>query len=362
MRISNIDAIPVRVPLKPELTTRTAHGEHAVSQYVIVRVHTDSGLVGLGEATVSAIWSGETSPGTVAAIQEYIAPALAGMNPLQIHGIRARMDEAIKFNPFTKSALEMAMWDIAGKAFGVPVYQLLGGKVRDKIPIKMMIGAFDPPHAVRLAERFLNWGVKCLKVKVGIDPASDLARVQAVRKVAGPKIPITVDANCGWNATTAKQMVRQFKDLGILFVEQPIPSGDPERLAEVRRASELPIMADESVWTLTDAHAVCRAHAADLISVYPGKNGGIWNSLEIVNVAKAAGLECHMGSNLELGIASAAMLHLAAACKDIASEKYPADILGPNYHDTDLLKSPLTLGPEFALVPDAPGLGVELNL
>jgi L-alanine-DL-glutamate epimerase-like enolase superfamily enzyme len=361
MRITQIETIPVRVPLKPGLTTRTAHGPHSVSQYVIVRVHTDTDLVGLGEATVSAIWSGETSRGTVAAIEQWIAPALIGKDPREINTLRMRMDEAIKFNPFTKAAVEMALWDLAGKAARVPVYQLLGGKVRPKIPIKMMIGAFDPPQAVELAKRFLHWGVRCLKVKVGIDPASDLARVRAVRDAAGPSIPMTVDANCGWNAATARRMVRELEDFGLLFVEQPIPSGDPELLADVRQASDLPIMADESVWTLTDAWSVIEARAADIISVYPGKNGGIANSLEVVHVAKAAGLLCHMGSNLELGVGSAAMLHLAAAVPAIASELYPADIIGPSYHETDLLKNSLTLGPEFAIVPDGTGLGVELD-
>jgi muconate cycloisomerase len=361
MHITRLEAIPVRVPLKPGMTTRTAHGPHSVSQYVIVRVHTDTGLTGLGEATVSAIWSGETSRGTVAAIEQWIAPPLIGKDPRAINAQRMRMDEAIKFNPFTKAAVEMALWDLAGKAAGMPVYQLLGGKVRDRIPIKMMIGAFDPPQAVELAQRFLKWGVRCLKVKVGIDPAGDLARVKAVREVAGPELPMTVDANCGWNAATAKRMVRELQEYRLLFVEQPIPSGDPELLAEVRRASDLPILADESVWTLTDAWAIAAARAADIISVYPGKNGGIANALEIVHAAKAAGLLCHMGSNLELGVGTAAMLHLAAAVSEIASEPYPADIIGPNYHEADLLKTALTLGPEFALVPEGPGLGVELD-
>jgi L-alanine-DL-glutamate epimerase-like enolase superfamily enzyme len=360
MRISRIEAIPVRVPLKEGLTTRTAHGPHAVSQYVIVRVHTDAGLVGLGEATVSAIWSGETSRGTAAAIDQCITPVLMGADPREINVLRARMDDAIKFNPFTKAAVEMALWDLAGKAAGVPVYQLLGGKVRSRIPIKMMIGAFEPPQAVELAKRFLDWGVRCLKVKVGIDPDGDLARVKAVREAAGPNIPITVDANCGWKAATARRMVRELEEYGLLFVEQPIPAGDPELLAEVRQASNLPIMADESVWTLTDAWAVAEARAADILSVYPGKNGGIANSVEIVHAAKAAGVFCHMGSNLELGIGCAAMLHLAAALPEIASELYPADIIGPNYHETDLLQEPLGLGPEFAVVPEGPGLGVEL--
>ena len=134
MRITQIEPIPVRVPLKAGLTTKTAHGEHIDSPYVIVRIHTDTDLVGLGEATVAPRWSGETSRGCVAAIEELIAPALVGADPTQINSLRAVMDKEIKLNPFTKAGVEMALWDLSGKAAGVPVYQLLGGQVRERNP------------------------------------------------------------------------------------------------------------------------------------------------------------------------------------------------------------------------------------
>jgi muconate cycloisomerase len=343
------------------MTTKTAHGDHHTSDYVIVRVHTDEGLVGLGEATVSALWSGETSKSTVAAIQVLIGPALVGTDPAQITVARQTMDFLIKLNPFTKAAVEMALWDIAGKAAGVPVYQLLGGMVRDVIPTKMMIGAFDVARSKALAERFLSWGVRCLKVKVGLDLAGDLERVRAVRDVAGPDVKLTVDANCGWNVTTARQALELLRPLDLLVAEQPIAPGDTAALAYLRTVSGVPIMADESVFTLADAWSVLRAGAADVISVYPGKNGGISASIEIAHVAAAAGISCHVGSNLELGIGSAAMLHLACAVPAIDSVTYPADILGPHYHQTDLLNQPLELKPDGALVPDGPGLGVELD-
>src|SRR5881227_1583379 len=145
MKITAIEAIPVRVPLKAGLTTRTAHGDHVTSDYVIVLVRTDAGLVGLGEATVAARWSGETSPSCVAAVRELIAPALVGTDPTEVNRARAVMDRALKLNPFTKAAVEMALWDLSGKAAGVPVYQLLGGKVRDRIRIKLVLWAYDTP-------------------------------------------------------------------------------------------------------------------------------------------------------------------------------------------------------------------------
>jgi L-alanine-DL-glutamate epimerase-like enolase superfamily enzyme len=361
MRITRIEAIPVRVPLKAGMVTKTAHGDHHTSDYVIVRVYTDAGIIGLGEATVSALWSGETSKSCAAAIDDLIGPALIGSDPSRITALRNRMDFLIKLNPFTKSAVEMALWDIAGKALGVPVYRLLGGKLHDIIPTKMMIGAFDLPRVRSLAEQFLGWGVRCLKVKVGIDLAGDIARVRAVRELAGPEIPITVDANCGWNVTTARIALEQLRPFNLLVAEQPIAPGDTEAMAYLRTVGGIPIMADESVFTLADAWNVLRAHAADVISVYPGKNGGIAGSIEIAQVARAAGISCHVGSNLELGIGSAAMLHLAAAVPNIDSATYPADILGPHYHQADLLTEPLDLGPGGARVPDGPGLGVTLD-
>ena len=135
MKIIGIEATPVRVSLKKGMTAKTAHGEHIDSPYVFVKVHTDEGLVGLGEATISGLWSGETQRGTLAAINEYIAPQLIDKDPRDITAARRVMDFIIKLNPFTKAAVEMALWDIAGKAAGVPVYQLLGGKVRDKVRI-----------------------------------------------------------------------------------------------------------------------------------------------------------------------------------------------------------------------------------
>jgi L-alanine-DL-glutamate epimerase-like enolase superfamily enzyme len=360
MRITQLEAIPVRVPLKADMVTKTAHGQYRTSDYVIVKLHTNDGIVGLGEATVSALWSGETSKSCVAALTDLIGPALIGTDPMQISALRKLMDFLIKLNPFTKAAVEMALWDIAGKARGVPVYQLLGGKFWDIIPTKMMIGAFDLPRVRALAEQFLARGVGCLKVKVGLDLVGDIARVKAVRDVAGPDFPITIDANCGWNVTTARIALERLRPFNILVAEQPISPGDTEAMAGLRSAG-IPIMVDESVFTLRDAWNVLRAHAADVVSIYPGKNGGIAAAIEIAHVAQAAGVPCHVGSNLELGIGSAAMLHLACAVLNIDSESYPADILGPHYHEADLLIRPLALDPQGARVPDAPGLGVTLD-
>src|SRR5439155_15042046 len=298
---------------------------------------------------------------TVAAITEYIAPQLVGKDPRDITAARRAMDFIIKLNPFTKAAVEMALWDVAGKAAGVPVYQLLGGKVRDRVRIKLVVWARDLPGSRKMAEEHLKLGVTCVKVKTGLDPESDIARVRAVREVAGPNIPLTIDSNCGWTIQQAKYCLRQLADVNLLLAEQPIPAGDPAALAELRRDTPVPIMADESVFTLQDAWLLTAHWAADIFSVYPGKHGGIAATAEIVAVAKAAGLRCAIGSNLELGVGTAAMLHVAAALPEVDTDSYPADTIGPFYHEGDLITKPLDLGPPHAKVPEQPGLGVELD-
>jgi muconate cycloisomerase len=361
MKITKVEPIPICVPLKKGMTAKTAHGEHATSPYVLVRVHTDKGLIGLGEATISGLWSGETQAGTVAAIRDYIEPVILGKDPRDITAIRRAMDGMIKLNSFTKAAVEMAMWDIAGKAVGLPVYQLLGGKVRDKVRIKLVVWARDVAGSRAMAEQHLALGVSCVKVKVGLDPETDIARVRAVREVCPPNIPLTIDANCGWTIQQAKYCLRQLADVNLLLAEQPIPPGDHVAMAELRRDTPAPIMADESVFTLQDAWLLTLHRAADIFSIYPGKHGGIQATGDIVSIARAAGLRCTIGSNLELGIGTAAMLHVAAAFPEVDTDTFPADTIGPFYHEADLITQPLNLGPPAAMVPEGPGLGVELD-
>jgi len=361
MRITSLEVIPILVPLTQGLTTKTAHGEHIDSPYVLVKVHTDEGLVGVGEATLAPRWSGETSPGCVALMEQVLAPAVTGADPRNVRDIARRLRSAVRLNPFARAAVEMACWDLAGKAADVPVYRLLGGRVREFAPMKMVVGAFDVPRAVALAQRFLDGGTRHLKVKVGLDPEQDIERIRAVRELAGPDISIGVDANCGWNVATARRVLRELEEYNIAFAEQPVGTDDPRALAQVRAATTIPIMADESVFTPQQALEVVRLGAADIIAVYPGKNAGILGSLAIADIAAAAGLVCSMGSNLELGVATAAMLHLAVACPTIDSETYPGDLLGPLYHEADMITQPLQLGPEVAICPEGPGLGVTLD-
>ena len=185
-----------------------------------------------------------------------------------------------------------------------------------------------------------------------------MARVRAVRSAIGPTVPLGVDANGGWSPVVAIETIRRLEEFDISFAEQPVAPGDLESMAQVRRQAHVPVIADESVYTAQDARALARAGAADAVSIYIGKSGGIGPAREIAAVAEMTGLSLTIGSNLELGVGSAAMLHFALS---ITSDLIPCDIIGPLYYEEDVLREPLLIGAGEARALERPGLGVELD-
>lgn len=361
MKIAGFETIPVRVPIHAHLAIRGKGGMHSVSPFLLVKVQTDEGLTGLGEVSCTPRWSGEDQFTAAHFIDSIFAPILIGEDARDVEGLTFRIGRALAGNAFTKAAIEMALWDILGKATGVPVYRLLGGPVRQSLPTKWSISGVEPDRAARIAEWAFEQGFRTMKVKVGIDPEQDVARVRAVREAVGADVRLGVDANGAWRPAVAVGMIRRLCEYGIYFAEQPVPPGDPEWLATVRRQVEVPVIADESVYTLQDAASLARAGAADVLSVYVGKSGGIGPARKIATVAEASGLGCTIGSNLEMGVGSAAMLHLAIATLSITADEYPCDIIGPLFYTDDLLQEPLAIQGGFARVSELPGLGVELD-
>jgi muconate cycloisomerase len=361
MKIIAVETIPVQVPIDPRRAIRGGRGYHLTSPFLIVKVHTDEGLTGLGEVSCTPGWSGEDQVTAAHFIADFLAPLLAGEDPTAIGRLTAKLGQGVAGNPFTKAALEMALWDLLGKSVGLPVYRLLGGAVRDFVPTKFSVSGLEPVRAAELAAWAVGQGFRTMKVKVGIEPEADVARVRAVREAIGPEVRLGVDANGGWSPRVAIQTIRRLYDYGIYFAEQPVPALDVAWLADVRNHVAVPVMADESVYTLQDAMAVVRAGAADVLSVYVGKGGGIGPARKIAAVAEAAGLTCTVGSNLELGVASAAMIHLALATPGIGAEEFPCDILSPFFYEDTLLAEPLPIVGGAARPFERPGLGVELD-
>jgi muconate cycloisomerase len=272
------------------------------------------------------------------------------------------MDAAAQHNWFAKAAVEMACWDVLGKAAGKPVYELLGGPCRSlSIRSRFSLGAYDLPRARARAAELVAEGFDTVKVKVGGRAEDDIARVRAVREVIGPERKLVIDANCGWDADTAIHCVQALADCNLAVVEQPTPDGDYAALARVRRETGAVVMADDMCFNLVHARELIRNQACDLISVYPGKNGGIRKSREIVQFAGQHGVGCTIGSNLEFDVATAAMAHLIVATPNMLVEEYPGDLHGPAYYETRIVKQPFEIAGPVTTLPDRPGLGVEVD-
>lgn len=361
MKISGLKTFPITLPVKPEFYIVSSAGSHAISRYVIVKIETDEGISGWGEATVVPLWSGETQGGAMALLKDYFEPLLLGKNPEDIEALAAAMDLAAVENHFTKAAVEMALFDLAGKARQQPAYELLGGATNPlAIPIKFSIGLREPQDAANIAAGKVKEGFTAIKLKVGPDPEKDLLRVRLVREAIGDNIKLNVDTNGGWTVEESIHEIRRYEKFNLAYVEQPTPRWDLHGLAKVRAVTGAKIMADEAVFSVWQAEEVVRQKAADLISIYPGKNGGLLKSQKICRIAEDAGIGCHLGSNLEWDIGTAAMCHLTAASPNVPVQKFPVDILGPLYYSVRPKQKPIQFKNGRVQTPTGFGLGVEI--
>ncbi len=364
MRITAVQAEPVLGRIQPDVAIISSLGEHLVGQYVLARIETDDGQTGVGEASVTAVWSGETQAGTVAVIQELLGPLLIGADPFDIEWLSRRIDQAVFGNSFARSALSMALLDVQGQALGVPIYKLLGGRdhlADGGIRLKFVIGAVEPDVAAQRAKHMVDRGWRAIKVKVGRHPQHDIDRLRAVRSAIGPDVWLSVDANGGYTVDQAIWVAARLTKLDVALFEQPTRRGDHVAMADVRRRSDLPIMADESVFTPLDALEIIRHEAADVLSLYPGKHGGVRATQAIAKLAEAAGIPCTIGSNLEREVATAAMAHVTVATANIHCEQFPGDLIGPLYFDGALTTEPLRYQADRLFVPEAAGLGVVVG-
>ncbi len=362
MKITAVKTFPITLTVKPEFYIVSSAGAHAISSYVIVKIETDEGIFGWGEATVVSLWSGETQGGAVALIRDYFAPLLIGQNPADVDALTQAMDAIALENHFTKAAVEMALLDLIGKAQNKPIYELLGGAKNPlQIPIKFSIGLREPEDAANIAAQKVKEGFTGIKLKVGPDPEKDLLRVRLVREAIGDSIKLNVDTNGGWTVEESIREIRRYEKYNLAYVEQPTPRWDLHGLAKVRAATGAKIMADEAVFSVWQAEEVVRLKAADLISIYPGKNGGIFKSQKICRLAEDAGIGCHLGSNLEWDIGTAAMCHLAVASKNVPVEEFPVDILGPLYYSVKPKQKPIHFQKGRVQTPTGHGLGIEIS-
>ena len=362
MRISRVEAIPVEIPLRAERRMISALGHHDVSRFVLVKVTSECGLTGVGEATVTPRWSGETVWGAAAMIEHVLAPAILDCDPRDRTMIDSRMDAVAVDNWFSKSAIEMACWDLEGQKKQQPVFEILGGACRPlEIRNRFSLGAYAPEVAAERAVERVEAGFQTIKVKVGTDPTVDIERVRAVRQAVGPDIELTIDANGGWTENDALNCLAAMEDCDIAIVEQPLERGNYAGVLRLKSKTGCRILADESCFDEIEAVELLERRCCDAITVYPGKHGGIAKARRIAELAAEHDIPCTIGSNLEWDVGASAMMHFIVSTPNVQIERLPGDCLGPSYHEFSIVRNPLRIEGPFTELSSRPGLGVDVD-
>lgn len=372
--IRSVETILIQLPTRRE--HKWTGLTEPIGRYVLVRATDDEGRVGWGEAPALKDWGGEfgryfgESPVIArAVIDTYLAPAVRGLPLGDFAGLHARMDAVIKGYPYAKAAVEFAIYDLTGLWLGLPVYMLLGGRARAEVPVTHSIGLIPIEEAEREAARVVEEGIRTIKIKVGVDPERDVEIVRRVRQAAGPQVAICVDANEGYRTPgEAIMTVRRMQDQRLAYVEQPVMGID--RLAEVARAIDPPVMADESAWNAHDVMQIAAQRAAQIVSIYTTKPGGLYKAMEVAAVCRAAGIVCNVNGSVETGVGNRANLHLAAAAPAVTlscvvpvstpAEAQTGQLAGIYYTD-DLIVEPMRLREGCIAVPEAPGMGIVVD-
>lgn len=374
MKIRAVEAYPFRLP--PRRAFKWAGLNVDLGGFVLVRIETDDGLVGYGEATPLPDWggdwgrhSGETLATVAHLVNAVFAPALIGRDPTAVTAARLLLDRLVIGNVYAKCAVDIALHDLWGKATGLPIYKLLGGAVRDTVPVAHMIGLMDEGDALREGVAAAADGVRSLQIKGGVDLDRDVRLTAALRHELGAGITLRLDANQGYgHAKTAVAAVRRLVDAGVDLVEQPTTG--LRYMAEVTAASPVPIIADETCWDINDAIDVSAARGADCLSIYLAKAGGFVGAGSVARLAAAHLMRCDVNGSIESAIGTAANVHFALAHPAVdlgaviaisaPAGRHPCQVAG-RYYEDDVLAEPMAVKDGAILPLDAPGLGIVID-
>jgi muconate cycloisomerase len=373
--IQSVETILVQLPTRRE--HKWTGLTEVIGRYLLVRMTDSDGRVGWGEAPALKDWGGEfgryfgeSTLISKAVIENYLAPALVGVDLGNFAEMHARMDAAIKGYPYSKAALDFAAYDVTGKWLGVPVHMLLGGRVRSHVAVTHSIGLIPIAEAEKEVVKVAAEGIKTIKIKIGVDPKRDIEIVRVIRNAVGDEVELCVDANEGYSTPgEAIATVRAMDKYRLKYVEQPVMG--IERIAEVARAIDPPVMADESAWNAHDVIQISEHRAAQIVSIYTTKPGGLYKAMEVAAVCRAAGIICNVNGSVETGVGNLANIHLAAAAPAatlscVVPVSTPAEWqtgqVGGIYYRDDLITAPMKLVNGTIEVPTAPGMGIDVDL
>jgi muconate cycloisomerase len=374
MKIESFELFRVALPQRRVHRWRTLTED--LGSYVLLRLTTSDGISGWGEATALGSWGGDNGhhygepPEHVWHIlSKLVAPAVIGREFHDRHEVLDTAASVVRGHPYAKTAFEAAVLDLLARSHGVPVYELLGGRRRSRIPITHSIGLMGIDEAVAEAAVVIGEGVSTIKIKVGEDPRHDVALLRRLHAKFGEQVDFAIDVNQGWRtAMQAERVLRQLEDVPLRYVEQPVEGLRQLELLAAR--VPFPIMADESMWNAHDMADLARGGAVPLASIYTSKAGGLHGALAADAVASAFDIGTNVNGSGETGIGNLANVHLAAAMTSLAegcvipltrrSDAAPTEVAGAMYTD-DLLVASMQYEDGAIVVPDGPGWGIEVD-
>jgi muconate cycloisomerase len=327
-------------------------------EIVLLRLETSGGLVGWGEASPWAVFTG-TAEAAAAALDRYLRPIILGADPRDLAGLMTQADKVLVGHPEAKAAMEAALLDLLGRSCGLPLHALLGGRCRARIPLSVSLADPDFGADLELLARIRADGVGIVKLKTGTkDHRFDLERLERLR-TEHADLDIRVDYNQGLNGHEALRRLRDIEGFGVTFIEQPVPGNERETMAALSAALDTPVLADESVFGPEDAVRAANGRIADLFSVKIMKSGGPRRGLEVAAIGAAAGIACYGGDMFESGIAHLAGTHMIAAAPNISlgCEFYQARW----YLAQDVLTNAFPIEDGHVAVPEGPGLGFAVD-
>jgi muconate cycloisomerase len=360
MMIRSVEVIPLRLPVGRTLTLSrgTATSPEQGAPHVVVRISDGDGTVGWGEARPSHRWSYETEESVVSTIRTYLAPVLTGRDEADLAGLHAAMDAVIApgsqiGQPIAKSAVDLALHDLLGKQRGLSLGAMLGRPASEAVLLGYVVSAQTVDEAVQQVKEGMNKGYHGFKVKAGIHPETDLEMIQEVKRHAGGK-PVWVDANQGWDFTSAVRLACEMAALGVAAVEQPLAAGNLTGYAELIRRSDVPIVLDESVSSPRELLTHIRMGAIGGLVIKLCRVGGIYWARQMAEMAVAADLPL-LGSGLTEGRIG---LSAGAAFFGAFGIRIPVDLNGPQFLRDDMVAGPLEYPGQKVPPSNRPGIGV----
>ena len=361
MKITKVELIPVDIPRKKVLTL--AHygnlGEGGNFEFVLVRVHTDEGITGVGEVPPLPPLSPESQPVIMDVQKKFLVPSLLGMDPYETEAIWQKMDFISPTYPMAKASIDMALWDIMGKSLGMPLHRMLGGSKPEKIPNVGLIGVAEPEKVYEDAIEFVEAGFTGIRLKVA--PGHDVDCVASVREAIGEDANLRVDCNQGYRVSEAVKMIRQIEPYDIEMIEQPTVWWDFAGMAEVAASVDTPLMAHESMYLLSDVKNLIDAGAVGVLGLKTYRPwGGVTGARRLLEMARVMNIPCMFHDDLELSVSLAAATQIISAYRNVITHK--CELSGyPEWFGDDVTTESVKFDDGYVHVPEGNGLGVELD-